>query len=284
VKNQLKTVVLLGALSALLVGIGAIMGQQYILLFGIVAVAINFFSYFYSHKIVLAVNRAQPVSPDQAPDLHRIVQEVAERAGVPKPAVYVMDDPAPNAFATGRNPQHGVVAVTTGIMRILSPRELKGVIAHEMAHIKNRDILIASIAAMIATTIAIIASIAKWGAIFGGVGGRSRDDGGGNIIGLLILAIVAPIAATIIQLAISRSREYHADATGAGFIGDPDALASALEKLERGNQRVHFQTVGDTPATASLFICSPLSGRSVMSWFSTHPPMAERIRRLRGMR
>jgi len=280
--NQFKTVVLLGALSALLVGVGALMGGNTIWVFAGVAVLINFFSYFYSHKIVLAVNRAKPVTPHEAPDLHRMVQEVAERAGVPKPAVYVMADDAPNAFATGRNPKHGVVAVTTGIMGLLTPRELKGVIAHELAHIKNRDILIASIAAMVATAIAIAASIARWGAIFGGM---SRDDDeGGGIIGLLVLAIVAPIAATVIQLAISRSREYHADATGASFIGDPEALASALEKLERGNQRVHFHTVGDTPATASLFICSPLSGKNVMRWFSTHPPMAERIRRLRAMR
>jgi len=211
-----------------------------------------------------------------------MVQEISERAGVPKPAVYVMNDEAPNAFATGRNPKHGVVAVTTGIMRLLSPRELKGVIAHELAHIKNRDILIASIAAMVATAIAIAASIARWGAIFGGFGGRDDDNGG--IIGLIVLAIVAPIAATVIQLAISRSREYHADATGAAFIDDPDALASALGKLERGNQRVQFHTVGDSPATASLFICSPLSGKKMMKWFSTHPPMAERIRRLRAMR
>jgi heat shock protein HtpX len=281
--NQFKTVILLGALSALLVGAGALMSPGYIWLFGAIAVGINFFSYFYSHKLVLAVNRAKPVTPHEAPDLHAMVQEISERAGVPKPAVYVTDDPAPNAFATGRNPKHGVVAVTTGIMHLLTKRELKGVIAHEMAHIKNRDILIASIAAMIATTIAIVASIAKWGAIFGGFGGRDDDDGGG-IIGLLVLAIVAPIAATIIQLAISRSREYHADATGAGFINDPEALASALAKLERGNQRVHFHSVGDTPATASLFICSPLSGKSVRSWFSTHPPMAERIARLRAMR
>jgi heat shock protein HtpX len=282
VKNQLKTIVLLGGLSVLLVGIGALMGgANYIIIFGAIAVGINFFSYFYSHKIVLAVNKAHPVEPHEAPDLHAMVQEVSERAGIPKPAVYIMDDDAPNAFATGRNPKHGVVAVTRGIMRILSPRELKGVIAHEMAHIKNRDILIASVAAMIATTIAIIATVARFAAIFGG--GRS-DDRGGNPFALLALAIVAPIAATIIQLAISRSREYHADATGANFIGDPEALASALEKLERGNQRVHFHAVGDTPATASLFICSPLSGKSVASWFSTHPPMAERIRRLRAMR
>lgn len=281
--NQLKTVMLLGALSALLVGAGALMSPGSIWLFGGIAVAMNFFSYFYSHKLVLAVNRARPVGPDQAPELHAMVQRIAERAGIPKPAVYITDDPAPNAFATGRNPRHGVVAVTTGIMRILSPRELEGVLAHELAHIKNRDILIASIAAMIATTIAILASIAKWGAIFGGIGGRDDDDAGG-IIGLLAMAIIAPIAATIIQLAISRSREYLADATGAGFIGDPGALASALEKLERGNERVQFHTVGDTPATASLFICSPLSGSSVTRWFSTHPPMAERIRRLRAMR
>ncbi len=282
-KNQFKTVILLGALSGLLVGFGYLLGGSYIYLFGAFAILLNFFSYFYSHKIVLTMNRAQAVTPQQAPELHAMVQEVAQAAGIPKPAVYVVNDDAPNAFATGRNPEHGVVAVTTGIMRLLSPRELRGVIAHEMAHIKNRDILIASVAAMIATTISIIASVVQWGAILG-MGGRSDDDDGGNAIGALVLAIIAPIAATVIQLAISRSREYHADASGAGFIRDPEALARALEKLEMGNRRVHFHSVGDNPSTASLFICSPLSGRSMASWFSTHPPMAERIRRLRAMR
>jgi heat shock protein HtpX len=281
--NQLKTVVLLGVLSAGLVAIGGLIGGQYVWLFAAIAVAMNFFSYFYSDKIVLAVNRARPVSPHEAPALHRMVQEVAERAGVPKPRVYLVDDPSPNAFATGRNPQHGVVAVTTGIMRVLSERELRGVIAHELAHIKNRDILIASIAAMIATAIATIASVARFAAIFGGVNRDNDEGGGGGVIGLLVLAIVAPIAATIIQFAISRAREYQADSSGASFIRDPEALANALEKLELANQRVHFHAVGDTPATASLFICNPLSGKSVMSWFSTHPPMAERIRRLRTM-
>jgi heat shock protein HtpX len=193
----------------------------------------------------------------------------------------VVQDAAPNAFATGRNPQHGVVAVTTGLMQLLDERELRGVIAHELAHIRNRDILIASVAAMMASLVTMVASIARWGLIFGGVS-RDDDDGGG-IFGVLLLAIVAPIAATLIQLGISRSREYGADATGARLSGDPLALASALGKLERGNKLVKFHTVGDNPATASLFICSPLSGRDVIKWFSTHPPIAERIQRLREM-
>jgi heat shock protein HtpX len=282
VKNQLKTVVLLGVLSAVLVGIGGALGAGYLWVFGAIAVAMNLVSYFFSDKIVLAMNRAHEASPQQAPDLHRMVQDIADRAGIPKPRVFVVQDPAPNAFATGRNPRHGVVAVTTGIMQLLSERELAGVIAHELAHIKNRDILIASVAAMMASLIAMVASIARWGLIFGGAS-RSDDDERGGLLGTLVLAIVAPIAATIVQLAISRAREYHADATGAGFIGDPDALANALAKLERGNQRIHFHAVGHTPATASLFICSPLSGKSVVSWFSTHPPMEERIRRLRQL-
>lgn len=278
--NQLKTIALLGVLSAILIAIGAAVSPGLMWLMAILAVVMNLVSYFYSDKIVLKVNRARPVDEREDPALHRMVAELADTAGIPKPRVYYMDDPAPNAFATGRNPAHGVVAVTTGIRRLLTERELRGVIAHELAHIRNRDILIASVGAMVASAIAMIASVVKWGAIFGG--GRSDGDRG-NVFATLALAIIAPIAATFVQLAISRSREYGADATGAELSGDPLALASALAKLERGNAAVQLHTAGDNPATSSLFICNPLSGRQVARWFSTHPPIAERIRRLEQM-
>jgi heat shock protein HtpX len=280
--NQLKTVALLGVLTALLVVIGGALAPGQIWLFGILAVVLNLGSYFFSDRIVLAMNRAHPVAPGSDPALERMVAELAGRANIPVPRLYVIDDPAPNAFATGRNPKHGVVAVTTGIRRLLTDRELRGVIAHELAHIRNRDILVASIAAMVASVISFVATAIQWGAMFGG----SRDDdrdGGGSLLGTLALAIVAPIAATVIQLAISRSREYGADAYGAQISGDPLALASALAKLERGNARLPLHTVGDSPATASLFIVKPLAGGAVASWFSTHPPIPERIRRLEAM-
>jgi heat shock protein HtpX len=282
-KNQLKTVLLLGSLSAILVLIGALVSPAMVWIMGIVAVLMNLGAYFFSDRLVLAMNRAHEVGPAQAPALHRMVDELAREAGIPKPKIYMVDDPAPNAFATGRNPEHGVVAVTTGIQRLLTERELRGVIAHELAHIRNRDILIASVAAMIASIIAMVASIIKWGAIFGGFGGRDNNNSGGNVIAALALAIIAPIAATVIQLAISRSREYGADATGARISGDPLALANALAKLDRGNRAIHLHTVGDNPATASLFICSPLSGQSMSRWFSTHPPIPERIKRLQEL-
>lgn len=282
--NQLKTILLLGVLSAILVAIGAAISPGAMWLFGGIAVAMNFASYFWSDRLVLAMSRARPLEPGGDPALEAMVRELAGRAGIPVPRIFVIADDAPNAFATGRNPEHAVVAVTTGIRRLLTDRELRGVIAHEISHVRNRDILIASVAAMIASVIAMIASVIKWGAIFG-FGGSGRDDreGGGNLIAALALAIVAPIAATIVQLAISRSREYGADATGAELSGDPRALASALGKLQRGNERIPLHTVGDNPATSSLFIVAPLSGAQAASWFSTHPPIAERIRRLEAM-
>ena len=280
VLNQLKTIGLLGGLTALLVVIGGALAPGMLWLFLVIAVALNLGSYYFSDRIVLAINRAHPVAPGTDPALERMVAELAERAEIPTPRLYVIDDPAPNAFATGRNPKHGVVAVTTGIRRLLTERELRGVIAHELAHIHNRDILIASIAAMLATVVSFVATAIQWGAMLG----SNRDDReGGNPLGALALAIVAPIAATIIQLAISRSREYGADAYGARISGDPLALASALAKLERGNARIPMHTVGDSPATASLYICAPFSGGGVMSWFSTHPPIPERIRRLQEL-
>jgi len=281
VVNQLKTIGLLGVLSALVVVIGGALAPGQLWLFGVLAVALNLGSYFFSDRIVLAMNRARPVTPGSDPALERMVAELAARAEIPVPRLYVIDDPAPNAFATGRNPAHGVVAITTGIRGLLSERELRGVIAHELGHVHNRDILVASIAAMMASVVSFVATAIQWGAMFGGRDDRDRD--GGGLLGALALAIVAPIAATIIQLAISRSREYGADAFGARIAGDPLALASALAKLERGNARVPLHTVGDSPATASLFIVKPLAGGSVASWFSTHPPIPERIRRLEAM-
>jgi heat shock protein HtpX len=286
VKNQLKTIALLGGLSALLILLGNALAPGALWVFVAIAVAMNLGSYFWSDKIVLAMSRARPLAPGADPALERIVAELAGAAGVPPPRVYVIDEAAPNAFATGRSPAHSVVAVTTGIRELLTDRELRAVLAHEMSHIKNRDILVASIAAAIATVVSFVASALQWGAIFGG-GDRRDDRDGGGMIGALVLAIVAPIAATVIQLAISRQREYLADATGARLSNDPLALASALAKLERGNRRVPLHTVGDSPAVSSLFITAPRSaafgGSGLASWFSTHPPIAERIARLEAL-
>jgi heat shock protein HtpX len=276
--NQLKTLFLLGTLSAVLIAFGGMLGPGYLYGFTALALVMNLVAYFFSDRIVLRMHKAQQVTPEQAPELYRMVQEVAQKAGVPMPRVYIIPEMQPNAFATGRNPENGVVAVTEGIMHMLNARELRGVIAHEMAHIKNRDILVASVAAAIAAAVTYIANAAQFAFMFGA--GRSNDEEGGSPIGALLMAFVAPVAATLIQLGISRSREYLADETAAKLTGDPEALALALEKLERGAQRIPAHV---EPATASLFIVSPLSGGRGMSWFSTHPPMAERIARLRGM-
>ncbi len=276
--NQLKTVLLLGLLSVLLVGIGgaAAPGMMHFFLF--LAVLMNIGSYFYSDKIVLKMQRARPLSENEAPELHAMVRELAHNAQIPMPRLYIIPEQQPNAFATGRNPENGVVAVTEGIMRILDERELRGVIAHELAHIKNRDILIASIGAMMATAISYIANVLQFTAFFGG--GRS-DDEGGSPVAALAMAFIAPIAATFIQMSISRSREYIADRTGAKISGDPEGLARALAKLHMGAQRIPAQV---QPATASLFIVSPFAGGSMQKMFSTHPPMEERIAKLRAMR
>lgn len=277
--NQVKTVGLLGVLSAILVGIGGALGQGYLYLFLFLAVALNVGTYFFSDKIVLKVHRAQELPREQAPGVHRVVEELAQAAGIPKPGVYLIPDPQPNAFATGRNPQHGVVAVTAGIMELLDERELRGVLAHEMSHVMNRDILVQTIAATIVAAITYIAHAVQFAAIFG-FGGD--DDEGPSPLAALALAIVAPIAATLVQLGISRSREYLADESGAKLSGDPGGLASALEKLAAGAEKV--PSARAEPATASLFIANPLSGAGgVMHLFSTHPPMEERIRRLHDM-
>lgn len=280
-KNQIKTVVLLGALSAVLIGIGGALGQGYLILAAVIALAMNVGAYFFSDRLVLSMHGAQEVSPQQAPELHRIVEELAHNARIPKPRVFIMQDPQPNAFATGRNPEHGVVAVTTGILALLEPRELRGVIAHELAHIKNRDILVSSIAATVASAVTFLANAAGFIAAF--AGGRDEgDEEGFSPAQALVLALVAPIAATLIQLGISRAREYMADRTGAEISGDPEALARALEKLEQGAQMLPSPAA--RPATASLFIVNPFAGASsILQLFSTHPAIPERARRLRAL-
>jgi len=277
--NSLKTAVLLGALTGLLVLIGGYVGgQNGMLIAFLFAMGMNFFSYWFSDRIVLRMYRAQEVTPQQAPELHRLVQDLAMKAGLPMPRVYIIPGDTPNAFATGRNEKHAVVAVTEGILRILSREELEGVISHELTHIKNRDILIGSVAATIAGAITMLANMAQWAAIFGGA--RGDDDEGGGMIGMLAMAILAPVAAMLIQMAISRSREYLADDGGARVSGKPWALASALEKLQAASQAIPMNA---NPSTAHIFTVSPLSGRSFASLFSTHPPIEERIARLRSM-
>jgi heat shock protein HtpX len=273
-KNQLKTLVLLGALSALLVAFGASLGPRAFWLFTAMAFAMNLAAYFFSDRIVLAMHGAREVAPDQAPRLHAMVEELAGRAGIPKPRVFMVDEPHANAFATGRDPKHAVVAVTRGILDLLDERELRGVLAHELAHVANRDILVASVAAGLATAISHLAHALAFAGL---AGGRSEDDEGAG--GGLLMMLVAPIGATLVQLGISRSREYLADETGARVSGDPLALASALEKLHRGAELVPSVA---TPATASLFIVNPFGaiGSGLARLFSTHPPAEERIRRL----
>ncbi|HEX8820842.1 MAG TPA: zinc metalloprotease HtpX [Archangium sp.] len=278
-KNQIKTILLLGVLSAALIGIGAVLGKGF--LFGALALslAMNLGAYFFSDKLVLKMHGAQEVSPHEAPGLHRMVEELAQRANMPKPRVFIMHEAQPNAFATGRDPEHGVVAVTAGILQVLDERELRGVLAHELAHIKNRDILVSTIAAAVATAVTYLAhAVGMFGSMFLG---RDEDEGDEGLSPLqtLALALVAPIAATVIQMGISRSREYLADETGGEISGDPEALARALQKLEAGAMAL---PVEGRPATASLFIVSPFAGmQNILSLFSTHPRTEERVRRLR---
>lgn len=282
IKNQLKTAALLATLTALLLFVAQLIGGRAGLMIGLVfAVLMNFGTYFFAHKIVLFMYRAKPADKKRHVELYGIVKDVAHRAEVPMPQVYVIPSESPNAFATGRNPSHGVVACTEGIMHLLTKEELRGVIAHEMSHIKNRDILIQTIASTIAGVIGYVASMAQWAAIFGG-GGRDDEGGSGNLFGLLVLAIITPILAMIIQLAISRSREYLADETGAKIIKDPLALASALEKLDRSIPRNPLRF--GTPSTSSLFIANPFHAKSMLGLLSTHPPMDDRIRRLKALK
>jgi len=278
--NTLKTGFLLALLTVLFVAIGSYVGGQggMIMAFAF-AVLMNAGAYWFSDKIVLRMYSAREVSEAEAPELHAVVHRLATAAGVPMPKVYLLPSDSPNAFATGRNPQHAAVAVTQGIMRILTPDELEGVLAHEMAHVKNRDILIGTIAATLAGAVMMLARFAQFAAIFGG-GGRDREGGGGGL-GLIAMAILAPIGAMLVQMAVSRSREYQADASGARFCGRPESLARALEKIAGASARVPMKA---SPATAHMFILSPLSGRGMLSLFSTHPPVEKRVERLRSMR
>ncbi len=278
--NIFKTALLLGALTALLVLIGgAIGGQQGMVVAFVLALGMNFFSYWFSDRMVLAMYGAKPIEESQAPALYRIVRTLATRDSIPMPRVYLIPSETPNAFATGRNPQHAAVAVTEGIMRILSEEELEGVLAHELSHVKNRDVLIATIAATLAGAITYLAQMAQWAMIFGGR--RDDEEEGGGVMGGILMAILAPIAAMLIQLAVSRAREFQADASGARLAGKPWGLAKALEKLETASKAIPMDA---SPSTAHLFIVNPLSGQNLLRLFSTHPPIEERIARLRSMR
>ncbi len=272
--NQLKTVILLGILTGILLLIGNFFGRAGLLTALIFSLLMNLLSYFYSHKIVLFMYRAKEANKKQYPKLHEIVEKISKHANIPKPKIFIIPSTAANAFATGRNPKNAVVAVTEGIMKLLEKDELEGVLAHEIAHIKNRDILITTIAATIASVISYLAYMARFAAIFG----NSRDNNNSSIIEMLFLAILAPITALIIQLAISRSREYLADKSGASFIKTGKPLATALRKLEL-NAKHHPLNFGNT-STASLFIVNPFSGRALINLLSTHPPMEERIKKL----
>ncbi len=281
--NYFKTFLLMLVLTVVLIAIGgAIGGQQGMIIALIFAAVMNIGTYWFSDKLVLSMYHAVPVTESQEPELYSIVGNLATRGNIPMPKVYIVEEDTPNAFATGRNPNHAAVCVTTGIMRILNANELSGVIGHELTHVKNRDILISSIAATIAGAISMLAWMGEWAAIFGGFGGSS-DDREGNIVGIIIMAILAPIVATLIQLAISRQREYAADKGGARLSGNPMYLASALEKLERGNEAEPMPATQLNNATAHMFIINPLGGGMFKSLFSTHPSTEDRIARLKSM-
>jgi heat shock protein HtpX len=274
--SQLRTWVLVAGLTALLIGIGALIGGKFLYIFVIFAVAMNVAGYWFSDKIALSASRAKPVSEQEAPQLYKILRELTERADLPMPRVYTIPSEQPNAFATGRNAKHSAVAVTEGLMRSLPEDQIRGVLAHELSHVKNHDILVTSIAAMIAGAIAAVANILQFSFLFGGLG--DEEDSPLGFIGALATIILAPIAAAILQMAVSRQREFLADATGARLLGTGKPLADALETLEQGVQAVPLQV---NPATASLYIVHPFRGQGIGNMFSTHPPLAERIRRLR---
>jgi heat shock protein HtpX len=277
--NSFKTTFLMALLTVLLVTAGGFLGGEGGMMIAFLfALAMNGVSYWFSDKIVLRIYGAKEIGPDNFPKLHRIVQELALRAQMPMPKLYLIPQEAPNAFATGRDEKHAAVAVTEGILRILDEAELRGVLAHELSHVKNRDILVGTIAATMAGAISMLANIAHWGMIFGGR--SSEDRGGSHPLVALAMIIIAPLAALLVQMAISRSREYGADATGAAISTDPLSLANALRKLQRGVENVPMEA---NPATAHMFIVNPLTGGGLMKLFSTHPPMDERIRRLEKM-
>lgn len=279
--NYLKTGILLVVLTLLFIWIGGMIGGQQGMVFAFIfALVMNFGAYWFSDRIVLSMYRAQETSESQAPELYAIVRELAASANIPMPKVYIIPQNTANAFATGRNPKHAAVCVTHGIMDVLNNDELRGVLAHELSHIKNRDILIMTVAAAIAGAIMMLANMARWAAIFG-VGGRDRGRGGSNLIAILAISILAPLAALIIQLAISRTREYAADGSGARLAHSPSGLASALAKLEETSRHRRMKA---SPQTAHMFIVNPLRGDMFANLFSTHPPMQERIRRLREMK
>jgi heat shock protein HtpX len=279
--NQIRTTILLAVMTAFLVWIGgAIGGRGGMMAALVLAAGMNFFSYWYSDRIVLAMYRAEAVTPEQAPELYDMVRELAAKAGLPMPRIFIIPEEAPNAFATGRNPDHAVVAVTEGLLRLMRREEIMGVLAHELGHVRNRDILIGSIAATMAGAVMMLANLARWSAIFGGF--RDDEEGGGlGGIGLIVMSTLAPVAALLIQMAISRSREYLADETAARLAGSPEGLSRALEKLGAYAGRLPMHA---RPETAHMFIVNPLSGRRLMNLFSTHPPLEERIARLRGIR
>ena len=283
--NTFRTTILLAVLTVLLIWIGDMLGgRQGAIIALLLAGGMNFFSYWFSDKIVIKIYGGQEVSAQDDPELYGLVQDLAQRAGLPMPKVYVLPQDTPNAFATGRNPEHAAVAVTDGIRRILTKRELAGVLGHELSHVKNRDILVSTIAATLAGAIGYLAQMAQFAMFFGGNRDRDDEGGGGNIIGLIVMMIVAPIAAMLIQMAVSRSREYGADEGGAKVTGDPLALASALRKLQMGAQNIPLEVNNATAnATAHMFIVNPLTGHGLASLFSTHPPMEERIARLEAM-
>ena len=278
-KNQIKTVILLGLLTGLLLWVGYLIGGISGMTVGLIfALIMNFGSYWFSDKIVLGIYKAKKASKKDYPELHKMVEEIAKEAAIPKPKVYIIPSETPNAFATGRNPKHAVVAVTQGILKILNKDELKGVVGHEMAHVANRDTLITTIAATIAGVISYVAFMARFAAIFGG--GRD-SEGAGNILSLLVLAIITPLIAALLQLALSRSREFLADEKGARLSKQPIGLANALQKMEQITKMRPMK--GGNPATSSLFIVNPFSARGFANLFSTHPPVSERIRRLQSM-
>ncbi len=281
--NYFKTFLLMLVLTGLLIVAGGVIGGEQGMIIALIFAAImNLGTYWFSDKVVLSMYHATPVTEAEYPELYSIVRNLAVRGNIPMPKVYIVEEDTPNAFATGRNPQHAAVCVTTGIMRILNANELSGVIGHELTHVKNRDILISSIAATVAGAISLLAWMAEWGAMFGGFGGRS-DDREGNIIGIIAMAILAPLIATLIQLAISRQREYAADKGGAMLSGNPLYLASALNKLEAGNEEEPMQANQMTHATAHMFIVNPLRGGVFKSLFSTHPATEDRIAKLKEM-
>ena len=276
--SQLKTLLLMAGLSAVLIVMGsALGGRQGIVIALVLAVIMNIGSFWFSDKIELSIKRAQELSPEDAPMVHQIVEELAGRAGLPKPRLFIVPQEAPNAFATGRDPEHGVIAVTDGIMRLLPPEQLRGVLAHEMAHIAHRDILIQTVAGVLGSAITAIANMLQFSMIFGG----SRDEeGNSNPLAAIAMMILGPLAATLIQMAISRRREYMADAAGAEYCGDPLALAGALNNLDAYSRHIAMHA---NPATENMFIVSPLSGDTMRRMFSTHPPMEERIANLQEM-